>query len=55
MQHHETCLLIAEANSVLCKLVMFITVFFLWMYKIEFSCYQQSPVMHVWFDYWVSG
>ena len=55
MQHHETCLLIAEGNSVLCKLVMFITVFFHWMYKIEFSCYQQSSVMHVWFVYWVSG
>ena len=29
MQHLETCSLIAEADRVLCHLVMFLTVFFL--------------------------
>ena len=30
----------AEADRVLCQLVMFSTVFFHWMYKMKFSCYQ---------------
>ena len=29
---------------VLCQLVMFLTVFFFWMYKIKYSCYQESSV-----------
>ena len=32
--------LTAEADRVLCKLVMFLTVFFHWMYKMKYSCYQ---------------
>ena len=51
MQHLETCLLIAEADRVLCHLVMFLTVFFYWMYKMKYSCYQDSSVIHGWFVY----
>ena len=36
--------LTAEANTVLCQLAMFLTVFFHWMYKMKFSCYQESSV-----------
>ena len=46
MQHLETCLLIAEAVIVLCHLVMFLTVFFCWMYRMKYSCYQDSSVIH---------
>ena len=36
MQHLETCFLIVEADRVLCsQLVMFLTVFFHWMYKMN--------------------
>ena len=45
MQHLETCLLIAGAHRVLCRLVMFFTVFSHWMYKMKYSCYQDSSVM----------
>ena len=38
--------LTAEADRVLCQLVMFLTVFFHWMYKMKFSCYQESCVIH---------
>ena len=55
MQHLETCLLIAEAGRVLCHLEMFLTVFFHWMYKMKYSCYQESSVIHGWFVYWVFG
>ena len=47
--------LTAEADRVLCKLVMFLTVFFHWMYKMKYSCYQESSVIHGWFVYWVFG
>ena len=41
MQHLETCFTsTAEAHRVLCQLVMFLTVFFHWMYKTKYSCYQ---------------
>ena len=46
MHHLETCLLIAEADRALRRLVMFLTVFFHYMYKINeiqllsrFFCY----------------
>ena len=52
MQHLETCLLIAEADRVLCHLVMFLTVFFYSMYKMKYSCYQDSSVIHGWFVYY---
>ena len=45
----------AEADRVLCQLVMFLTVFFHWMYKMKYSCYQESSVIHGWFVYWVFG
>ena len=47
--------LTAEADRVLCQLVMFLTVFFFWMYKMKYSCYQESSVIHGWFVYWVFG
>ena len=38
--------LTAEADRVLCQLVMFLSFFFHWMYKMKFSCYQESSVIH---------
>ena len=39
--------LTAEADRVLCQLVMFLTVFFHWtLYKMKFSCYQEFAVIH---------
>ena len=38
--------LTAKADRVLCQLVMFLTVFFHWMYKMKYSCYQESSVIH---------
>ena len=49
MQRLETCLLIAEADRVLCHLVMFQTVFFDLMYKMKYSCYQDVSVIHGFF------
>ena len=46
MKHLETCLQIAEADRVLCHLVMFLTVFFHWMYKMKYSYFQDSSVIH---------
>ena len=47
MQHLESLFtLTAEADRVLCQFVMFLTVFFHWMYKMKFSCYQESSVIH---------
>ena len=42
-------------DRVLCQHVMFLTVFFHWMYKMKYSCYQESSVIHGWFVYWVFG
>ena len=47
--------LAAEADRVLCQLVMFLTVFFHWMYKMKYSCYQECSLIHGWFVYWVFG
>ena len=47
--------LTAEADRVLCQLVMFLTVFFHWMYKMKYSCYQECSLIHGWFVYWVFG
>ena len=55
MQHLETFLLIAGADRVLCRLMMFFTVFSHWMYKMKYSCYQDSSVIDDWFVYWVFG
>ena len=38
-----------------CQLVMFLTVFFYWMYKMKYICCQESSVLHGWFVYWVFG
>ena len=43
--------LTAVADRVLCQLVMSLTVFFHWMYKMKFSCYQEFSVIHGWFIY----
>ena len=45
----------AEADRVLCQLVMFLTAFFDRMYKMKYSFYQESSVIHGWFVYWVFG
>ena len=45
----------AEADRVFCPFVKFFTVFFHWMYKMKYSCYQQSSVIHGWFLYWIFG
>ena len=52
----ESCLpLTTEASRVLSQLVMFLTLFFHWMYKMKYSCYQESSLIHGWFVYWVFG
>ena len=51
MRVHAT----AEADRVLCHLVMFLTAFFHWMYKMKYSCYQEFSIIHGWFVYWVFG
>ena len=44
--------LTAEADRGLCQLLMFLTVFFHWtLYKMKFSCYQESSVIHGQFVY----
>ena len=47
--------LTGEAARVLCQLVIFLTVFFHWMYKMKYSCYKESSVIHGWFVYWILG
>ena len=49
MQHLESCLLWQL------RLTAFLTVFFHWMHKMKYSCYQESTVIHGWFVYWVFG
>ena len=53
MQHLETCLLIVEAVRVSCHLVMFLTVFFYWIYKMKYSCYQDSSVAGLFLALWL--
>ena len=55
MQHLETCFSIAEADRVLCHLVVALTVFFHLMYKMKYSCYQEYFVIHGWFAYRAFG
>ena len=47
--------LTAEADRVFCQLMMFLTVFFHWMHKMKYSCYQQSSLIHDWFVCWIFG
>ena len=51
MRRLQTCLMIAEADRVLCHLLMFLTVFFYLIYKMKYSCYQECSVIHGWFVY----
>ena len=44
-------ILTAVADRVLCQLVMFLTVFFQWIYKMKYSCCQESSGIHGWFVY----
>ena len=53
LQDLETCLLWAKADRFWCHLVMFLTAFFHWIYKMKYSCYQDSSAIHGWFVYWV--
>ena len=46
MQHLETCLLWQLKLTEFCVNLCFLTVFFCWMYKMKFSCYQKSSVIH---------
>ena len=56
MQHLESCLLWQLKLTEFCvNLWCFLTVFFHWMYKMKYSCYQESSVIHGWFVYWVFG
>ena len=47
--------LTAEADRGFCQLVMFFTVFFHWMHKMKYNCYQQPSVIHGWFVYSIFG
>jgi len=50
----ETCLLIADADRVLCHLVMSVLPLFLhWIYKMKYGCYQRSFDILGCLDYWV--
>ena len=49
----ETCFLIAEADRVLCHLVMFLSVFLHCIYKMRYSCYQHSFVILGWPVVWL--
>ena len=49
----ETFFPIAEADRVLCHLVMFLPVFLHWIYKMKYSSYQHSFVILGWLVYWV--
>ena len=53
MQRLETCL--AEADRVLCHLLMFLTVFFYLIYKMKYSSYHDCSVIHLWFVYCAFG
>ena len=53
--YFDSYMLLADADRVLCQLVMFLTVFFYWMYKMKYNCYQESSVIHGWFVYSVFG
>ena len=56
MQHLESCLLWSWGwQSFVLTCDVFLTVFFHWMNKMKYSCYQESSVIHGWFVYWVFG
>ena len=47
--------LTAEDDRVFCQLVMLLTAFFDWTYKMKYSRYQESSVIHGWFVFSVFG
>ena len=49
MQHLESCLLWQLKLTEFCVNLWC----FHWMYKMKYSCYQESSVIHGWFVYWV--
>ena len=53
MQHLETCLLWELKLTVLCQFVMFLTVFFHWMYKMKFCCYQEASRVFCLLGFWL--
>jgi len=53
--YFDSCMLLTKADRVLCQLVMFSTVFFHGMYKMNYSCYQESSAILGWFVYRVFG
>ena len=55
MQHLEIILftLTAEADRVLCQLVMFLTFFFHWVCKMKFRFYQESSVILLFFGLFI--
>ena len=57
MQHLGTCLLWQLKLTEFCvNLWCFFNVFFHWMYKMKYSCYQETSVIHgAWFVYWIFG
>ena len=56
MQHPESCLPWQLKLTEFCfNLWCFLTVFFHWMYKMKYSCYQECSLIHGWFVYWVFG
>ena len=55
-QHLESCLLWQLKLTEFCvNFLMFWTVFFHWMYKMKYGCYQESSVIHGWFVDWLFG
>ena len=56
MQRLESCLLWQLKLTEFCvNLWCFFNVFFHWMYKMKYSCCQESSVIHGWFVYCVFG
>ena len=52
---HEFMWKIYAASWKLFTLTADVIVFFHWMYKMKYSGYQESSVIHGWFVYWVFG
>ena len=53
MQHLETCLLWQLKLTEFVSTCDVFNCLFHWIYKMKYSCYQQSSVIHNWFVYWV--
>ena len=55
MQNLGTSSLIAEADSVFCHLIMFLTVFLHWIYEMKYSCRQDFLLSLAGFllDFWL--